>query len=140
MNKQRYLAATFVAAAVISLSGCGGSGDKSADKTPATPDTSMSLSSSSGPAHSSSAPAGQTAMLTISNFAFSGASSVSPGQTVMVMNDDAQTHSVTADSGNAFDVTVEAGASATFTAPMKPGTYPYHCTFHSDMHGTLTVK
>jgi plastocyanin len=28
----------------------------------------------------------------------------------------------------------------TFTAPNKPGTYPFHCTYHSNMHGVLVVK
>lgn len=48
----------------------------------------------------------------------------------------------TSDQSGLFDVTVNAsGGTATFTAPpSKPGTYPYHCTFHSDMHGTLVVK
>ena len=58
----------------------------------------------------------------------------------MVMNQDTETHSVTADSGNAFNVTVQAGKTETFTAPDKPGSYPYHCSFHSDMHGTLRVR
>ncbi len=30
--------------------------------------------------------------------------------------------------------------TATFTAPTAPGTYPYHCIFHANMKGTLTVK
>lgn len=58
----------------------------------------------------------------------------------MVKNDDSVNHTVTADSGSAFDVTVNASSTATFTAPTKPGTYAYHCTFHSNMHGTLVVK
>ncbi len=58
----------------------------------------------------------------------------------MVMNQDTETHTVTADTGSAFDVTATPGSSVTFTAPTKPGTYPFHCNFHADMHGTLTVK
>jgi plastocyanin len=38
------------------------------------------------------------------------------------------------------NVTVGPGDSATFTAPNKPGNYKFHCTFHSNMHGTLVVK
>jgi plastocyanin len=79
-------------------------------------------------------------VITIKNFGYSGSKSVSPGATVMVMNQDSTSHTVTADSGGAFDVTVSAGGTATFTAPSKPGSYPYHCNFHAEMHGSLTVK
>ena len=57
----------------------------------------------------------------------------------MVQNSDSVAHTVTADSGDAFDVTIQGGATAHFTAPSKPGTYKFHCTFHSNMHGSLTV-
>jgi plastocyanin len=79
-------------------------------------------------------------MITIQSFDFGDPVTVSPGAKVMVMNADPETHSVTADSGNAFDVTVQAGGTATLIAPAKPGSYAYHCSFHSDMHGILTVK
>jgi len=66
--------------------------------------------------------------------------SVSPGATVTVMNMDGEAHTVTADTGSAFDVKAAPGASTTFTAPTKPGTYAFHCTYHSNMHGMLVVK
>ncbi len=55
------------------------------------------------------------------------------------MNMDTEAHTLTADDGS-FDAVVKAGTSITFTAPSKPGTYPYHCTYHANMHGTLNVK
>ena len=78
-------------------------------------------------------------VITIKDFAYRGPSTVPPGTTVSVHNEDAVAHTVTADHGNAFDVTVPAGGTATFTAPDRPGRYGYHCTFHANMHGTLTV-
>jgi plastocyanin len=48
-------------------------------------------------------------------------------------------HTVTSDDGKSFDVTVNPGKTATFTAPSSPGTYKFHCKIHSSMHGTLTV-
>ena len=30
--------------------------------------------------------------------------------------------------------------SATFTAPTKPGSYPFVCTFHANMMARLVVK
>ena len=56
------------------------------------------------------------------------------------VNMDAAAHTVTADEGSAFDVQVNGGGTATFTAPTKPGSYAYHCTYHPGMHGTLVVK
>jgi plastocyanin len=84
---------------------------------------------------------GATAAVTIhiKSFAYSGPDSVPAGATVTVMNMDTEAHTLTADDGT-FDAVVKAGTSVTFTAPAKPGAYPYHCTYHSNMHGTLTVK
>ena len=59
--------------------------------------------------------------------AYTGPDRVRAGSTVTVMNMDNQAHTVTADDGS-FDAVVKAGASTTFTAPAKPGTYTYHCT------------
>jgi plastocyanin len=56
------------------------------------------------------------------------------------MNEDSEAHTLTADGAGGFDVKIDPGASATFTAPAKPGSYPYHCTYHSNMHGTLAVR
>jgi plastocyanin len=55
------------------------------------------------------------------------------------MNMDGEAHTVTSDTG-AFDVKAPASATVTFKAPMTPGRYPFHCTYHSNMHGTLVVK
>jgi plastocyanin len=80
-------------------------------------------------------------MITIKNFAFQGPTSVKPGAQVMVMNSDSETHSVTSDTSGLFDANVDGGGgTATLTAPTKPGSYPYHCKYHSNMHGTLVVK
>jgi plastocyanin len=88
-----------------------------------------------GPSRSTSAAA---VTIHISASAYSDPGTVAPGATVTVMNMDAQAHTVTAD-GGAFKVMAPAGRSVTFTAPATPGTYPYHCEYHADMHGTLTV-
>lgn len=80
------------------------------------------------------------AMIHISSFKYAAPPTVAPGATVSVMNMDGENHTVTADSGNAFDVRAIAGTTVTFTAPNKPGTYPFHCAYHSNMHGVLVVK
>lgn len=81
-----------------------------------------------------------SAAITIKNFAYHVDGTVMPGATVRVTNDDSTAHTVTADTSGGFDVTVDPGTSATLTAPRAPGTYKFHCDFHSDMHGTLIVK
>jgi plastocyanin len=139
MRSKKILLAAVVTAAIVALSGCGSSGGSSnagstpkssAPKTPA-------ASSDNSKTH---APAAAAAMITIKDFAFQGPTSVKPGTQVMVMNSDAETHSVTSDTSGLFDVNIDADATATFTAPTKPGSYPYHCKYHSNMHGTLVVK
>jgi plastocyanin len=79
-----------------------------------------------------------SAQITVQDFQFT-TKSVTAGTTVTVHNNGPSTHSVTADAGG-FDVTIDSGKDATFTAPSKAGTYKFHCKFHSQMHGTLTVQ
>jgi plastocyanin len=145
MTTKTLLAAAVTALALTGAAGCGGSSDATSDPAPTSQSSATQPTTASGPATSqptgsSSTPVPGAAMITIQGFDFGDPVTVTPGAKVMVMNADPETHSVTADSGGAFDVTVEAGATTTFTAPTKPGSYAYHCTFHSDMHGTLTVK
>lgn len=117
---------------------CGSSDSSTAAPAPQTSgSSSMSMSPSTS---SGSDQSGMAGMIMIKDFSFATPKSVKAGSTVMVMNDDSEAHTVTADSGGAFDVTVQAGTTATFKAPTKPGSYPYHCNYHSNMHGTLVVR
>jgi plastocyanin len=79
--------------------------------------------------------------ITIKNFAFSPASiTVAPGATVTVTNSDSVAHTVTSKTGGFDTGDIQAGQSQTFTAPNKAGSYPYICTIHQYMTGTLTVS
>jgi plastocyanin len=80
------------------------------------------------------------ATITIGNFMFNTPESVPAGATIAVKNSDQVEHSVTADTGNTFNIEVDGGETKTFTAPSQPGSYPYHCSYHPMMHGTLVVK
>ncbi len=60
--------------------------------------------------------------------------------TVIWVNSDTVPHTVTSDTSNVFD-SGNMNANQTFTFEfIKLGTYPYHCTYHSWMHGTVNVK
>jgi plastocyanin len=79
--------------------------------------------------------------ITISAFTFMpGTLKVSPGAKIKVTNQDAVGHTVTSDDGTSFNNPVAAKSTITFTAPMTPGKYPYHCNIHPSMHGLLVVK
>ena len=76
----------------------------------------------------------------ITGFAYKVPDAVAPGATLTVVNADTDAHTVTSDNAGDFDVTVPGKSQATFTAPTKPGSYPFYCAFHRYMTGTLVVK
>lgn len=77
----------------------------------------------------------------ISNFAFGPATMVvAPGTKITVVNQDRVPHTVTAVNKSFDSGTIPGGRSGVFTAPSTPGTYPYICTVHPSMTGTLIVK
>jgi plastocyanin len=80
------------------------------------------------------------ATITISGFAFPESTTVAAGSTIKITNDDSDEHSFTADDGSSFDTDIEGGESADVTAPMAPGTYTFHCKYHSSMKATLIVE
>ena len=80
-----------------------------------------------------------TAQITIKDFSFTVAGSVTAGSTVTVKNDGPSTHTVTADKGEFNTGNVDGGSTMTFTAPSKPGDYAFHCSIHPTMKATLKV-
>lgn len=94
----------------------------------------------SSPAGTSSSSSSAANTLVVTNFAFGVLASVVPGTTITVVNSDAAPHTVTSDTAGDFDVPVDGNSTTTFTAPTKPGSYPFHCTYHSQMTAVLVVK
>ena len=131
MTNARTRLLALVPLAVVAAVACGGSSG-----TPAGGASGSTVATS--PATGTSVPATGPA-ITISGFSFGAALTVKAGQKITVKNADAVTHTVTADDGKSFGVTVNGNGSATFSAPSKPGTYKFHCTIHPQMHGTLIV-
>ena len=136
------------AALVLALSGCGSPGMSGSGTTAAPTPTEQFTSAPAAttePAPSASdtgstpAAAGPATIL-IKGFKYQGTDTVQPRSGLLrVTNEDIEAHTITADTGNAFDANTKVGTT-TFTAPTEPGTYPYHCIFHGNMKGTLIVK
>ncbi len=63
---------------------------------------------------------------------------VKTGDTVVWVNEDMVNHSVTSPVGAFDSKTILPGHSWTYR-PLKKGTFPYSCTFHPTMKGTLHV-
>jgi plastocyanin len=78
-------------------------------------------------------------VIVIQNFAYTGQTTVLPGETVTVRNDDAAPHTLTAVDGSFTTPVIQPGKSATFKAPKKVGDYAITCKIHPHMMGTLTV-
>jgi plastocyanin len=78
--------------------------------------------------------------VSIVNMDYSPASiTVKKGTAVTWTNNDDVAHTVTADSGNAFDSgNMNKGKTFSHTFDTA-GTFAYHCMYHSNMHGKVTV-
>ena len=61
------------------------------------------------------------------------------GDTVTWVNEDAPQHDVVADNGEFKSDLFDKGQSFSFTFG-KAGTYPYHCSIHPGMTGTVIVQ
>ncbi len=112
---------------------CGGG---SSPSTPSTPTTATTP-----------APLAATADLVISILGDQGGMSYSPaaatlrvGQTVAWKNNDTDVHTATDNAGRFNTGTVTRGATSTPIAMTAAGSFPYHCSFHPGMVGTLTVN
>ncbi len=122
-------------ASLLALAACGG----------------LSMTSSTGTGSSGTGP-GLTAAITIKDYVFAPpVITIKTGTTVNWVNDGPSSHSASSDSTGGFD-------SGALSAPKAnpyggttngglfqmnfstPGTYTYHCMFHSQMHGTITVQ
>jgi plastocyanin len=78
--------------------------------------------------------------VSIANFAFSPASiTVKVGDQVTWTNNDSTTHTVTADDNSFSSGDLAPGATFSFTFT-KAGTFPYHCSIHTSMKGTVVVQ
>ncbi|WP_323959240.1 hypothetical protein GC088_11965 [Arthrobacter sp. JZ12] len=153
-----------LAAALIGVAGCGSGGGTTAEA-PATSDSAsetaqpspggVSTSAEPGAGETSDAaeeatdgasaePTGEAPaediVITIRNFEYELPESVPPGAEITVVNEDTAPHTVTTTESDDFDAIAQGGETVTFTAPEEPGEYPFFCTYHPNMTGTLVVS
>src|SRR2546428_547782 len=76
-------------------------------------------------------------------FKFKGATAKAGKVTVQSKNDASVSHDIALTGGPAGKI-VSSGATSTFTANLKPGSYTFYCTVpgheQAGMKGTLTIK
>ena len=120
---------------VVVAAACGSGGNK--QQVTATTELTTTPSATSAPP---GPPAPTSAQITIDGFSYGPPITVAPGAEITVVNKDSAAHTVTSNDVGKFDTDVAGNAQATFRAPKEPGSYPYHCNYHSSMHGTLVVQ
>lgn len=125
-----------LAAGALLFAACGDD-----DDTAAPADT----SSQDGGADTSAATAGggavQDGPISIIDFTYDPAEiTATPGQELTFENGDETAHTATASDGSFNTGTIDGGASGTATAPDAPGEYPFICSFHPFMKGTVVVQ
>ncbi|MFJ4923681.1 cupredoxin domain-containing protein [Streptomyces sp. NPDC088725] len=131
------------AASLTAVVGCSSGGGDNSSSSSAVPASTSATPLPSASASSSASPSSKvTSRVTIKDFAFHPAAlTVAPGAKITVVNSDTTAHTLTADDKKQFNTgTIAPGKTVTFKAPSKKGTYPYACTIHAFMKGTLTVR
>ena len=95
--------------------------------------------STTAPAESSTPAPNSTTTVDISDNAFNPAQlNVAPGTTVTFVNNDAESHTATADNG-LFDTGVLQPGSSFDVLLDGSGTVTYHCELHPHMQGSIVV-
>lgn len=134
-KKKVSLAGTMAVAALLTMSACSagtmaGSTSPGGAEPPAPSSTSSRLAS---PGTGS-----MESMIHIQDGKFMDPKPLAAGSMVTVMNMDATAQKVISDDSTSFNISVPGGGTASFAAPEKPGSYPYHGGA-GDMQGVLTV-
>ncbi|HEU5203724.1 MAG TPA: cupredoxin family copper-binding protein [Candidatus Limnocylindrales bacterium] len=128
--------------ALFALSACA-SGSGTAAPAATAPQPAASEPAASAPAAGGGCTASSEAgavSVGIENFAFAPADvSAAVGETITWTNSDSAAHTATLDDGacDTGNIAQNASAGLVFDAA---GTYPYHCTIHPNMKGTITIQ
>lgn len=137
--KTKALLAAALSLLAVGLVACGGDGDGSSTTVTESAPAADSTTDTSGNAPAPSGEAERAAKVEIVDFAYDpDPVTVQAGGKVIWLNQDSAPHAATAEDGSFDTGTLEEGKlkSETFK---EVGTYPYICTIHPDMHGTVEV-
>jgi len=130
------LLATLVTFAVA-LAACGSS---STTPAPTTAPVASTPASAPSPEASTGGGGGGGNAVTIQNFSFGPATlDVAVGTTVTWTNMDSTNHTVTANDGSFDSKAISSGKTFSQTFA-NAGTFAYHCSIHTTMTATITVK
>jgi plastocyanin len=127
--------------------GCAASEDAGTTTTAAAPTTATTAAPTTAAPTTTATPTTEpasddqavAATITISGFSFGRPITIVVGDTVRVTNDDPFNHTWTADDGSFGSGGLSTGESYDFTFE-APGVYPFHCSIHRDMTGSVTVE
>lgn len=140
-QRTRALTAVALVATAVTLAACSSGGSTGSSSSGGAVTTTTGTAGGSTTTVGSPTSGATADSITIKNFAFSpSAVTVAPGATVTVTNRDQVAHTVTAMDGRFNTGDIAPGRSETFTAPNTAGSYPYICSIHQYMTGTLTVS
>lgn len=97
------------------------------------------ITTSQTPTKSQASPKTADATVKIHNFKYEPANlAIAVGKTVQFINTDEEPHTATATDGAFNSKALDTNQTWNYTAT-KPGTFPYICSIHPFMKGTLTV-
>lgn len=135
---------TLALAATLILAGCGATSTGptlgAQSPTATTAPTAATTPTSSGPQEEVTITGGGIGY-NVTAFGFDPKqTTVKAGTAVVWTNNSGTTHNITSDAGDpaTFTLPVDDGKTVSFTFT-KPGTYPYHCSIHPTMKGTIVV-
>jgi plastocyanin len=141
---QRYFTLALPLLIVVTLAvlaGCGstsaGSGDTAAPTATSAPSVATATLE---PTSTTGSTGSSDNVVEVSNFSFSPSTLTVKAGTTVTFKGVTGAHTVTSDASSpmSFDQSVSEGSSITITFA-NPGAYKYHCSFHSQMHGTIVV-
>jgi plastocyanin len=84
---------------------------------------------------------GHSTTITVSNNSFNPTPDTVPaGQVTFSWSNASNSHNVTWLTGPTTPANSSTMTTGTFPVTLVQGTYTYHCTVHSNMHGTIVVQ
>jgi plastocyanin len=127
--------------ALLALSACASGGGTAAPAATAPqPGESVASAPAAGGGGCTTSSEEGAAQVGIENFTFSpGDVTAAVGETITWTNEDSAPHTATLDDGACDTGNIAQGATAGLVFDAA-GTYPYHCTIHPNMTGTITIQ